>query len=400
MDSDEVLPIGRRVAYWRRRRKLSQQVFADRVGKSKSWVDKIERGVRSLDKVSTLRDIAAALRIDTAVLLGRDFQPAALTQRTEGVERIRAALSAYDIALGRPAGRRGAVPGEQVARDVEHAWVLFQHARYPQVVAVVPDLLAAVQRVVADDPGRGRPLLVEAYRVTASLLVKLGEVDLGWLAADRAMTAATGDPVRVATAAVQLGQVFRASGRARAAQSATLAAAYRIAPPDPDDAAPDGLSLCGTLLVQAALAAARRGDDHATAELLDEATEMAARVGDGHDHHRTAFGPTAVDLARAAAALELGDANDAVTWHEKATTRDAWRWLPVEHRAAHLLDATRAYLQTGDPANAGRALVDAERLAPAEIRHRPAAHEVLAQVARDPRAPATVIRLATALGVT
>ena len=38
------LPIGRRVAYWRTRRKMSQQVFADRLGKSKSWVDKVERG--------------------------------------------------------------------------------------------------------------------------------------------------------------------------------------------------------------------------------------------------------------------------------------------------------------------------------------------------------------------
>ncbi|MBB5825704.1 transcriptional regulator with XRE-family HTH domain [Micromonospora carbonacea subsp. aurantiaca] len=35
MDGDR-LPVGRRVAYWRGRRRLSQQVFADRLGKSKS----------------------------------------------------------------------------------------------------------------------------------------------------------------------------------------------------------------------------------------------------------------------------------------------------------------------------------------------------------------------------
>ncbi|WP_433345637.1 helix-turn-helix domain-containing protein [Micromonospora sp. CA-111912] len=379
---------------------MSQQVFADRLGKSKSWVDKVERGVRSLDKVSTLRDIAVALRIDTAVLLGRDVQSAVEAERVEGVERIREALSTYEIALGRPAARRVVLPADRLARDVEHAWVMFQHARYPQVMAVVPGLLAGVQRVVADDSGWGRPLLVAVYRVAASLLVKLGEVELGWLTADRAMAAATGDPVSVAAAAVQLGQVLRASGRARAALSATLAAAYRIAPPDPDGGTPGALSLCGTLLVQAALAAARRGDDHATAELLDEAAGMAARVGDGQDHHRTAFGPTAVDLARAAAALDLGDASEAVAWHEKTTKRDAWRWLPVEHRAAHLVDAARAYVQAGDPASAGRVLVDADRMAPAEVRHGPAAREVLAQVARDPHAPATIIQLAAALGVT
>ncbi|WP_405107644.1 helix-turn-helix domain-containing protein [Micromonospora sp. NBC_01405] len=399
MDSGDRLPVGRRVAYWRGRRKLSQQVFADRLGKSKSWVDKVERGVRSLDKVSTLQDIAAALRIDTAVLLGRDAQPAAVTERAEGVERISEALSTYEIALGRPAARRDVVTADRLVHTVEHAWIMFAHARYPQVIALVPDLLAGAQRVHADDPGWGRPLLVEAYRVTASLLVKLGEADLGWLAADRAMATATGDRRLVSAAAVQLGQALRAAGRARAAMSATLAAAYRIAPPDLDDGTPPELSLCGTLLVQAALAAARHGDDRATAELIGEAADMAARVGDGHDHHRTAFGPTAVDLARAAAALELGNAHDAVAWHEKTTKRDAWRWLPVEHRAAHLLDAARAYLQADDPISAGRLVIDADRTAPAEIRQRPAGREVLAQVARDPTAPTTLIHLAATLGV-
>nr|WP_117672107.1 helix-turn-helix domain-containing protein [Micromonospora sp. MW-13] len=395
-----MLPIGRRVAYWRGRRKLSQQVLADRLGKSKSWVDKVERGVRSLDKVSTLRDIAAVLRIDTAVLLGRDDRPADVAERVEGVERVRAALSTYDIALGRSVARCPALPADRLARDVAHAWITFQHARYPLVIELVPDLLAGAQRTYAVDPVAGRVPLVGAYRVAASLLVKLGEAELGWLAADRAMATATGDPVLVAAATVQLGQVLRASGRARAALSAALAAAYRIAPPNSDGTRAAELSLCGTLLVQAALAAARDGDDRATAELIDEAAGMARRVGDGHDHHHTAFGPTAVDLARVAAAVELGDANEAVAWHEKTTKRDAWRWLPAEHRAAHLLDAARAYLHTDDPTNAGRALIEADRTAPAEVRQRPAARSVLAQVARDPYAPATIIQLAAALGVT
>ncbi|WP_328341151.1 helix-turn-helix domain-containing protein [Micromonospora sp. NBC_00421] len=399
MDSSELLPVGRRVAYWRGRRRLSQQVFADRLGRSKSWVDKVERGIRSLDKVSTLREIAAVLRIDAAVLLGRDTQPAVTAQGVERVARIREALSAYEIALGRPAAR-GVPSADRVVRDVEHTWVLFQHARYPQVTDVLPGLLAGVQRVAADDHERSRPLLVEVYRLTASLLVKLGEAELAWLAADRAMATGAGDPLLVAAATVQLGQVFRASGWPRAAVSAALAAAYRIAPLEPEDGDPGELSLCGTLLVQAALAAAHRGDDRATGELLDEAADMAAQVGEGHDHHRTAFGPTAVDLARTAVALDLGHAGEAVAWHERTTRRDAWRWLPLEHRAAHLIDAARAYLQADDPANAGRVLADADRMAPAEVRHRPVARDVLGQVARAPHAPATSIQLAAALGVT
>ncbi|MFI6227659.1 helix-turn-helix domain-containing protein [Micromonospora echinospora] len=399
MDSTDLLPVGRRVAYWRGRRKLSQQVLADRLGKSKSWVDKVERGVRSLDRVSTLQDIAAALRIDTAVLLGRDAQPAGVTERVEGVERIRAALSTYEIALERPAPRRPVMPAERLVREVAHVWTTFQYARYPQVVELLPQLVADAQRTHAHDSGRGRMPLVETYRVTAALLVKLGAPEVGWLAVDRAMAAATGDRGLVAGAAVQLGQVLRASGRARTAKSVMLAAAYRIAPPVVEFGDPGELSLCGTLLVQAALAAARDGDDRTAVGLVDEAGEMAARVGDGHDYHRTGFGPTAVELARIVVAVERGDAEAAVILHEQVTMRDGWRWLSAEHRAAYLIDVARACLHADDPVSAGRVLVEADRIAPAEIRHRPAGRDVLAQVAREPAAPATLIQLTATLGL-
>ncbi|MEU7572127.1 helix-turn-helix transcriptional regulator [Micromonospora sp. NPDC049240] len=398
MDSTDLLPVGRRVAYWRGRRKLSQQMLADRLGKSKSWVDKVERGVRSLDKVSTLRDIATALRIDTAVLLGRQAQPLGVTERVEGVERVRAALSSYEVALGRPAGRRPVLSVEALSREVAHAWSTFQHARYLRAVDLVPQLLTDAQRTHVHDPEAGRTLLVEAYRVTASLLTKLGAIDVAWLAVDRAMIAATGDRLSVAAAAVQLGPVLRESAQTRLATSAMLAAAYRIAPPVTENGSPHELSLCGTLLVQAALAASRDGDDRTAVGLIDEAAEMAARVGDGHDHHRTGFGPTAVELARITTMAELGDARQAIARHEKVTTDDGWRWLPAEHRAAYLIDAARVYLHVHDPVNAGRALTAADRIAPAEIRQRPAGQDVLARVAREPLAPTTITDLAAGLG--
>ncbi|GGM42185.1 transcriptional regulator [Micromonospora sonchi] len=386
------------MAYWRVRRRMSQQVFADRLGKSKSWVDKVERGARTLDKVSTLADIAAVLRIDRAVLLGRDVQPVEAYARVEGVERIRAALSSYDIALGRRvAGRE--VTAAQVARGVRHAWTTYQLGRYPQLIGVLPELLSGAQRGFAREAESGRVSLVEAYRVTASLLVKLGEGDLAWLAADRAMSVATGDVVLVAAAAVQLGQVLRATGRAGLAVPTMRAAAYRIAVLGLDGGPPPHLSLCGSLLVQAALAAARHGDERAATGLLDEAADLAARVGDGHDHHRTGFGPTAVTTARTLAAVEWGDPATAVAWHRQATGGDGWRWLPAEHRAAHLIDTARAHLQADDPANAARVLLEADRIALAEVRHRPAARDLLTQLTRNPYAPAAIIQLAATLGV-
>ncbi|WP_229706656.1 helix-turn-helix domain-containing protein, partial [Micromonospora sonchi] len=170
MSGDRV-PIGRRVAYLRARRRLSQQSLADRLGKSKSWVDKVERGVRSLERVSTIRDIAAVLRVDAATLLGRDTQPANALGDSEEIARIRGALSAYELVRDRPAP---VLPADRVSRHVGYAWTAYQHARYPQVVELLPSLLRDVQRTYARDPTAGR-LVVEAYRVTAALLVKLDE---------------------------------------------------------------------------------------------------------------------------------------------------------------------------------------------------------------------------------
>ncbi|WP_433343124.1 hypothetical protein [Micromonospora sp. CA-111912] len=58
--------------------------------------------------------------------------------------------------------------------------------------------------------------------------------------------------------------------------------------------------------------------------------------------------------------MRLGDHHRAATIHRRATGGDGWHLLPAEHRAAHLIDITRAHLDLGDPHAAGRALVTAD----------------------------------------
>ena len=53
-----------------------------------------------------------------------------------------------------------------------------------------------------------------------------------------------------------------------------------------------------------------------------------------------------------------------------------------ERRAAHLLTIGRALAQVGDLVRACEVLMDAERLAPSEIRCRPIAHELVAEILR------------------
>ncbi|PWU49867.1 XRE family transcriptional regulator [Micromonospora sp. S4605] len=378
MTSDD-LPIGRRVARWRVRRRMTQQMLADRLGRSKSWVDKMERGVRALDRYPVIQEIAQVLRVDPMALLGQHQPPAPATPQTlDGVDTIRAALARYDHPPPQPTG--------EVRRHVEHAWLTYQHGHYPQLVRVLPGLLDATRSA---EPG----LRVQAYRVTSSLLVKLGEADLAWLAADRAMGAAGGDPVLSAAAAVSVGAALRALGRHRLALAATLAAASRLAPAQ----AP---AVHGTLLLQAALAAAGSGDARRVGELTDRAAGIAAGIRAGDDPHRTGFGTAAVELARVVVAVESGDTSAAVRRHGRLALGEGWRRLPAEHRAAYLVDVARAYLLVGDLRGAARALVEADAVAPAEVRCRPQVRTVIAEVARSHPAPAGAARLATLVGLT
>ncbi|TNH31694.1 helix-turn-helix transcriptional regulator, partial [Micromonospora orduensis] len=216
MSRDE-LPIGRRVAGWRVRRSMTQQMFADRLRRSKSWVDKIERGVRPLDRYSVIQEVAGVLRVDPEVLLGQSSSSSPAGTPV-GLDDIRAALARYDTPHAPP-------QTHELRRQVGHAGLAYQHAHYPQLMRAVPGLLDAAQGA------RSTKELVQAYRTTALLLVKLGEADLGWLAADRAMGAAGDDPLLAATAAVAVAQALRASGRDRLALSATLTAAHRVMPP-------------------------------------------------------------------------------------------------------------------------------------------------------------------------
>ncbi|GAB2955572.1 hypothetical protein GCM10027280_50060 [Micromonospora polyrhachis] len=184
--------------------------------------------------------------------------------------------------------------------------------------------------------------------------------------------------------------------------AASITAVRQLTPPPSHKPAPDDLALAGTLLVEAALSAATCRDATAARDLADH----AARLAGTHDTHPDrdsgdiAFGSTVVDLARALIAASFGDNHQAITIHQYATSSDAWGRLPAEHRAAHLIDITRAYLDLGNPRTAGQALVTADRIAPAETRIRPTARTALTAVLRTGTTTADVTRLATTIGLT
>jgi transcriptional regulator with XRE-family HTH domain len=408
MDVDE-LPIGRRVAYWRGRRKLSQQVFADRLGKSKSWVDKVERGVRRLDKFSVVYEIADVLQLDVQLLFGKapERRADALTciDQVE-VAEIRAALERYDSMSAFFDAAPCPPPLDEMRKAVSHAWLTYQYARYGVLTRALPKLLRDAQAADAaysgDAARDAAHLLGQVYQIASSALRKLGEHELAWLAADRSMAVSqrSGDPLLAGVATFRVGLALLALGRARPALEVNVNIANRLAPGGGNDATPQRLSVYGMLLLQGAMAAACIGDSATVRDLVNGAEEAATALGTDQNHYWTSFGPTNLELHRAAAAVELGEGRQAVDTHLRIEPKHFNALLP-ERRAHHLLDIARGFTQIGDIEQAGQMLLQGDRLAPSEIRCRPLAHEVMSNVLRRTRGtpPAAVAELAEHMGV-
>jgi hypothetical protein len=207
---------------------------------------------------------------------------------------------------------------------------------------------------------------------------------LSWIASDRsiAATARHGDRLLAGTGAQSVSAALLAMGRARPAVevSTTAASGLRSAGLE----GPAQMSVYGSLLLQGAVAAARIGEGPATQDLLTEATRAADIVGRDANYYWTSFGPTSVQLGRAATAVELGNGAEAVEVHKRLGKRRLARLIP-ERRADHYLTLVRAYLQLDETDQAAELLLMGDRLAPSEIRCRPLAHEVLSDVLRRTR---------------
>ncbi|GAB3238383.1 helix-turn-helix transcriptional regulator [Glycomyces halotolerans] len=408
----ETQPMGRRVAYWRQRRGMSQQVFADRIGKSKSWVDKIERGVRRLDKYSVITEIAEALAIDAGQLLGRE------PKRRPGlggcldqveVESIRQSLERYER-LGRflEAAPIDPIPIPELRGSVSYAWLAYEKGHYPVVARSLIELLRDTP-VAEDNPVDGTSaeaaeLLTQVYQIASTVLRKLGEAQLAWLAADRAISAAQrgNDPLLAGIATARVAGALRALGRYQAALDLNVQVAHGlISDTGGESAGPEAISVYGTLLLQGAMAAALAGEASTSSDLLDSADRAASILGRDANYYYTSFGPTNVQLHRAAALVELGEGADALAVHDRIDPRPFGE-LVAERRAHHFLDMARACIQVGDIERAGRSLATADQTAPAEIRCRPIAVELIDQLMhRLNGAPAPEIRrLAEAVGAT
>lgn len=390
----EALTIGERVAFYRRRRGLSQDVLAGLVGRTEDWLSKIENNRAELDRLSVIRRFADALDISLGDLLG---EPTLLDWSAESgtttVPALRAAL--MDYRRVNPLLRRAQVSSDppaldQLQTDVASVFDSYQASRFGFVTSRLPALLAdaltAADSYDGDERIRASGLLALAYQAAAATLTKLGECDLAWMASDRGLAAAQ-DSGNVAI----IGSLFRSvvhsllsTGRFDAATRLTAdGAEYLQASMSPDDDA--GWSVFGSLFLAGAVASSRLDDRALTRDYLDHASRAARMLGRDANHLWTAFGPTNVAIHRVATAMELGDVQVAVDLGPRVDTSP----LPVERRVRHALETARALSATNRRDEALAAVLNAERMAPEQVRHHFISRQLVLTWMKNPRGTVT-----------
>ncbi|MHB9759914.1 helix-turn-helix domain-containing protein [Streptomyces sp. BYX5S] len=369
----ENLTIGERVAWYRRRRGLSQEVLAGLVGRTTDWLSKAENNRIELDRLSVITSLAEALDVSLGDLLA---EPTLLEWSSDSGRRtvpvLRDALMDYQQLtplLGSPPDEEPPTLPD-LRTHVEEVLDAYQASRYGfatrRLPLVLADALAASRAYSGHDREEAHALLALTYQGAAMVLGKVGETELAWIAADRGLAAA-----QLSGQSAVLGSLFRAvthcllaTGRfAPAIQLVNNAAATMQ--PELVHADDEHLSVYGTLFLAGAMAAARAEDRATTQSFLREADETAQRLGADANHLWTAFGPTNVAIHCVATAGELGDIQVAADLGPRIDTSG----LPVERRVRHSLEVARALSSWNRTDDALDALLDAERIAPEQVRH-------------------------------
>lgn len=375
--------VGQRIAAYRRRRGLSQAALAGLVGKSESWLSQVERGIRSVDKLSVLLDLSKILHVEVDALTGRPWHLAPNGgPLVAGLENIRLVLSRYSHIVGDVAAP--SVSLRSLREDAADLHVDYQAARYESVIRRLPRLLVSADEMHAAGNGADRRetllVYVSAYVAGAKLLTKLGAADMAALAADRAaMTAGNTDSlVSQGMAIYQVVCALLRADRTDEGEQLAVRMAETLTPQVRSDA-PSLVSVTGALWLIAAVIAARRTDRGEAWARLDTAERLAGLIGQDGNYAWTAFGPTNIAIHRVSVAAELGDPAEALS---AATTINLGSLPEGLHsrRAQVQLDLGWAQAQRKRDAEAVLHLLEAERAAPEALRYNVIARETVREM--------------------
>jgi transcriptional regulator with XRE-family HTH domain len=380
------MTIGERVAYYRRRRGLSQVALAELVGRTESWAEKIESGRAALDRVSVISQLAKALDVSLHDLLPDDISDVDDQTRGHSVPALRELILSYRAVNPRFAakdGRVAPVPPAKLRQLVDDTWTAYQDSRFGYVIMKLNQVLPTAYVTAQQTPG---PMVDDAtrclaylYQVAASVLVKLGDLDLARLCADRGDLAVqmVDDPIAAASLQRSIAHTLLSNGQYADAvaviQDGLTEAAHLHSP--------EGLSVRGAFTFVGAIASARAGDRAEASAFLRTADALAEQLGRDANHVWTAFGPTNVAMHHVTVAAELGDVRQAAEVGQAIDVSG----LPRERQVRHHLEVARALSRIALRDEALSTVLTAEQSAPEQVRRHFLTHELVHHWIRDTR---------------
>ncbi|MER5866132.1 helix-turn-helix transcriptional regulator [Kitasatospora sp. NPDC002040] len=381
---------GKRVADLRTARGLTQSQLANQIGRTASWLSQVERGVQPVSRLDVLQLLADGLGVSVQALRpDAPSRPAApptvdADQEPNDLDGARLLISghpALDVLLD-----DSVVPTRGLS-DLDAAvveiWELMHAARFSQLSLrlseLVPELERACRTLPVAEQAEAQVLLARTYQALSAAFVRQNEADAAWVAADRSIRAAeqSGRPLDVLAGSFRLAQAFvrlrRLDQAEHTARTAVNAVRQRAAAAT---ASPEELSVAGSLHLVLGLVYARAGDRAATRNEINSAREIAVRLGEDRNDFNLEFGPTNVEIQAVSAAVDLGDAGEALDIGEAIDASN----LSAERQARLLMDLGRAHAQRRHPGEALECLLQAELLAPETVRTHVAARGTIREL--------------------
>jgi transcriptional regulator with XRE-family HTH domain len=374
-----MLPLGENITRVRTARGLTQEELAQASGISVDTISRLERGAHATARRSTLAALALALDTDPGRLLGI----APPEQDSAGAEQLRRAVHALDLPdFAEPVE---VLPLPQLHDAASSAWSDYLAGRHTELLAGLPALMVDTRRAVhalADDhAAQAAGLLATSYRLAAGLSGRLGLVDLAAHAAHRALDTArytTLPELDEAAALRYLAWVLVRQGDLAEAERIAVRAAERLdggllARPDGDR-----IGVFGSLLFNAASAAARQGSTGRADDLLRAASAAAARSGVDRVDETGVFGPRVAAMQAVDQAMRTGDPDRAVQLATQLP--DTAGTVPAFWESGHRLHLAAACADLQRWGDVAEHLAAARVLAPQWSRVQPLGYTVVGQL--------------------
>lgn len=384
----------------RKQRGISLRGLAKAVPCDPSYLSKALRGVKpcgpALARLIDETLDADGEIIEAAALAARQTSPGqspGSSQDPAGSEGAQSMISAIAAALHVSPGESTGRDAEQLKRDVVRAWELRQSSRYAQLGDLLTDLLRDVGTSHA-----GTVSAIHVYNLASAMCKGVGAHEMSAILADRAFLTATrdGSPLLVGAAKMRVANAYLAAGRYAEAIAVAAAAAGDL--PPGRDSAPEEIATFGSLVLCAAVAAARMGESAQAWEFLGHARAATALYDREHADLYAVFGPVNLAIHGVQVATELGDGREALRRADR-TNPGRLPAVLLERRTTLLIDIARAQHMQRDNAAAAATLLEAERVAPLEVRYSTAARVLLGGLLGAGRVSADLRGLADRLNV-